>query len=339
MPFSCRRWPGSPRAFTLVELLVVIAIIGVLVALLLPAVQAAREAARRARCSNNLKQIGLALQLYHGTYEVLPIGARMNLGELWSGYTLPFIEESKSWERVVTDTSDGNWDMQCAFPRPLPPDWKKAANAKILALSTAFPFYRCPSMSGPEHVLDTSSDDWQIPERAPCSYLGVASGVWTQDEYGLTPTGVKVDLSMIGLDGVIFSDSGISFANVSDGLSTTFMVGEASHWEPKDYDTREPTIAAGPRAGNPGRIDHWHTCSDCVDIGNDASEALGSTGVRMNETDPKKEAELAFGSRHPGGCNFVLCDGSVHFVSESIDASTYSALGSRSDGKAVQLGP
>lgn len=316
--------------FTLVELLVVIAILGVLVALLLPAVQAAREAAWKADCRNRLKQIGLALHLYHNTHNGLPPGMRPARGEAWSGYMLPYSEENKHFSGFVTDLIDGDPRMQWAYPRPWQ-NYPQFKNAKIDACQTLFPFLRCPGAALPSSVHDVSTDDWELPARVPASYIACASGVWTNDETGRNPNGTTSSVSLLGLDGVIFTGSFIGFPQVSDGLSSTILVGESLSYISDNY-LAELVI---PRTfnGTSARIDHWAVGSDDGDVDHDNSEHMGSTGVRMFETDLQKGAELAYSSSHPGGAHFLLCDGSVHFLSRSIDLRLYSWLGSRADNQ------
>jgi prepilin-type N-terminal cleavage/methylation domain-containing protein len=131
--------------FTLVELLVVIAIIGVLVALLLPAIQAAREAARRAQCQNNLKQLGLAFQMYHDVFKKFPTGAASGEGSMWSYYLLPFLEESNAQDRSNI-AEDGTNNYQWAYSGPYTNDQIQTAEfANIQLAERVFPVLRCPS--------------------------------------------------------------------------------------------------------------------------------------------------------------------------------------------------
>jgi prepilin-type N-terminal cleavage/methylation domain-containing protein len=166
-----QRW-----AFTLVELLVVIAIIGILVALLLPAIQAAREAARRSQCQNNLRQIGIGLQNHHVALNELPKGAMIGEGTLWSARILDYVEENDLKNFVMISTvSDGlNW----ACPNPFytyplsDPSYKN-----LLACETVIPIFRCPSAGMLEHVQHKTPDGWFYQARVPGSYTGCASGI------------------------------------------------------------------------------------------------------------------------------------------------------------------
>ena len=138
------------RGFTLVELLVVIAIIGILVALLLPAIQAAREAARRSQCMNNLKQIGLALQNYVSVHKTLPVGAALQEGSTWSAYILPYMEESAVASALTIDYVNVKpyAHTQATYGTPVDP------YRNLIAVETLIPSFRCPSTFLPEHMPD-----------------------------------------------------------------------------------------------------------------------------------------------------------------------------------------
>jgi prepilin-type N-terminal cleavage/methylation domain-containing protein len=326
------------RAFTLVELLVVIAIIGILIGLLLPAVQAARESARRAQCKNNLKQIGLALQNYHSAQNYFPMGLYKAMGPAWSCYVLSYIEADNSFSGMQFDFSnEGSAPMQWAFR---PPVNEINRTAMITACETVFPWTRCPSADLPEHVYDISMDHWHVPKRVPATYLGCASGVWTDDEKGFIPASLpSSEKSQVGameyLDGILFTNSAIGVQHVTDGTSNTIIVAEAvpedvvDHFMDSDAESKGGGIFGAP----PGRKDHWSMGGDDCDLDNtrDGSEHLGSTGVAMNQIG----VELSFGSKHPGGCQGVMADGSVQFFRNEIDLKVWSNLGTRDDGQPI----
>jgi prepilin-type N-terminal cleavage/methylation domain-containing protein len=292
------------QGFTLVELLVVIAIIGVLVALLLPAVQAAREAARRSSCSNNLHQHGIALHNYHDIHLTYPMGWS-NRGQGWTACILPFIEQAPLYDTLQWAEAN-NWDTD------------NTPNER--ACGTLIKTYRCPSAAIPEHVNNQG-----IPERVPATYRGVASSTADSDDPGTSVIGRHLELS--DLEGIFFCDSRIGFKDILDGTSNTFMVGEC-YWDTFSQD------------GN--QMDFWYIGSPQVDPWPNAtefSEFVGSTGVPYNARKIASTSgyvkELSFASFHPGGAMFCLGDASVRFVSYTIDYPTYQALGSRNKGEPI----
>jgi prepilin-type N-terminal cleavage/methylation domain-containing protein len=198
------------RAFTLVELLVVIAIIGVLVALLLPAVQAAREAARRTSCTNNLKQIGLALQMHHNSAKRLPPG--------WLGFqpgtNIPDPEGERGWgwaARILPYMEENNVAKSMVhYHKPLTDDLNKQARELVLSA------FRCPSDLEPEtFTLEMEDGGGPVAELGKCNYVGMFGSLEIEDDPN---TG----------DGVFFHNSRINFRHIRDGLSKTFFVGERS---------------------------------------------------------------------------------------------------------------
>jgi len=298
---SCRL---RRRGFTLVELLVVIAIIGVLVALLLPAVQAAREAARRSSCSNNLKQIGIALHNYHDLHLTFPFGWS-NRGQGWSACILPQMEQGPLYDTL--EWAEGN-------------NWSIDGTPNERACGTLIPSYRCPSAAIPKHVNNQG-----IPERVPATYKAVASSTADSDDPGTSASGRHLELN--DLEGIFFGDSKIGFREILDGTSNTFMVGEC-WWDTFSQD------------GN--QMDFWYIGSPQVDPwpnGTEYSEFVGSTGVPMNARKIASTSgyvkELSYTSFHPGGAMFTLGDASVRFVSYTINTATYQALGSRAGAEPI----
>lgn len=264
--------------FTLVELLVVIAIIGILVALLLPAVQAAREAARRSECTNNLKQIGVAMHNYHDTHKELPPGWIMawnNDGSPngdaqwgWAALILPFMEQGSLHDRIgVTDMS-----------------LRAAANdASILPLlQTSISSYVCPSSVADE--LSRTNKNIHGNTVAMASYAGCVGIHWWSGDR--TPNN----------NGALTGDRGRAFKHFTDGLSNTFLAGEAA--------TQDTYSAIWPGIGA--------SRGDGFNIGRNVVHRLNS---------PKQTGSMdrSFASKHPGGANFLFGDGSVHFISETIE--------------------
>jgi len=295
------------RGFTLVELLVVIAIIGILVALLLPAIQMAREAARRTQCNNNLKQIGLALHAYHDTHQRMPPGWIAQhpttrqpywLGQPgwgWAARLLPFIEQQNVSQNLID------------FDRPITdPINDEARLANI-------PTYRCPSDTGeqsftlpagpmPSPNYATGYSDTVVPT---ANYIGVFGTIQM-----LNACGGGGDC--IGNGSLVFR-KGFRFADLLDGTSQTFVVGERN----SKY---SPSIWLGVVAGAahaPGRI----------------------TAVASTPPNSAQGAPFTFSSYHPAGTNFLAADGSVKLVNESIERAFYHALCTRAEGDIVPKSP
>lgn len=357
----------SHDAFTLVELLVVIAIIGVLTAVLLPAVQAARESARRLTCQNNLRQIGLALSMHHDAQGGLPIGASLEEGSMWSAFILPYLEQGSLRELVTIDFanhSQYSYD-QPTYDYPITDPMFR----NVEACETVIPAYRCPSSDLPEHLRDRGHDStYYIQRRVPGSYIGCASGVsksqflTTYDSPDLTAR-----LWLERTDGVLFgmkagsanvnlSKPPLEFKQITDGLSKTIAVGEAV----TDVDAILKSVSdedgyPSPEAMAGNRKDHWYIGSDSIDGPgtSDPSEALGSTGVAPNlHLSPStihcnaspvanrcQELQLSFSSEHPGIVQVVLCDASVRTFSDRIAPETWSRMGTRSSEFDVSLSP
>ncbi|WP_339743883.1 DUF1559 domain-containing protein [uncultured Rubinisphaera sp.] len=332
------------RAFTLIELLVVIAIIAILVALLLPAVQQAREAARRSSCKNNLKQIGLALHNYHDTYRVMPPGyigdyghfsnsggtpivhpkgANNNRGQwTWTAMIAPMIEQSASFD--LLDVSDRHGAAALD-------DWSNTQSV----FQTPVTSLRCPSDTAPDSAgglrrpADTSGTRRNI---AVVNYIGVNRGANSHN----------VRARKNQSNGIFYVDSKVRMRDITDGTSNTLIVGERA-WT---YKVTNPSTGAlqnvDARAGN-----LWITRSsndpnnECGGCG--YSDALGVTGIGVNGKDlfnasfaiQQGRARGKFSSRHSGGAQFVLSDGSVRFLSENLSTQTYSRLGSKSDGNVI----
>jgi prepilin-type N-terminal cleavage/methylation domain-containing protein/prepilin-type processing-associated H-X9-DG protein len=355
---STVRLRSDRPAFTLVELLVVIAIIGILVALLLPAIQAAREAARRSQCQNNLKQIGLAMNNYESAHKCVPPGCFLGEGSAWSAFILPFLEEGVAFSFLtIGETDAGNFQWANSGPYG---DAATLGNThrNIRVIESVMSVYRCPSAGLPEHQTDVSADGWYVMRRSPASYLGVVSGLETR-QYPLwrmryqkapveNPTFPGVDGVIVGLHHVDEAKTRIKWKMVTDGLSKTGLVGEALH----DSDAVDAKgLQREPQPG--GRKDHWWGGSDDIDTAPfmDLSEMLGSTGARINaqkvysqkdcDANPDspacQELQLSFGSNHNGATQMVFCDGHVETVQEDIDRQVWSDYGTRA-GQVLQTG-
>ena len=294
--------------FTLVELLVVIAIIAVLIGLLLPAVQKVREAAARMQCANNLKQFGLALHNYHGSYGKLPY-ARSKGGEnrsTWVKLILPYIEQENIYTTFTqpiagVNQTDGFNNLVPALGSPPNPQILAAAQAQVK-------LFICPSRRSPP-VLCPIDPAYPTLTAMGSDYAG-CNGDGTSNANGVF-TGI------IGfVNGGTGTQAGVPFAAVTDGLSNTIMIGE-KHIPlsslGKDYITDGIIYQAGEdqtyvRRGGP-------------------SNPLAFT--------PNDVPNRQFGSYHTGVTQFVFGDGSVHALQNSINATTLGYLCNKSDGQVI----
>ena len=306
----------SRNAFTLVELLVVIAIIGILIGMLLPAVQQVREAARRIKCANNVKQQSLAMLNYESASGYFPPGFSFPGGTLWSGYILPFIDQGNIYNRL--DLA-GPWHAH------------EGPTANSAAMGTFVEVYRCPSAN-----LDLLQfDPLAGTDRTPCSYLACASGLNNRESGERPWCGMNAEGDWAESDGIFFHNSNIRHADIFDGSSHTVLLGESL---PDQF------LTGTDYSGNSQKVDHWYIGSAEVggyQQGNNSaevSECLGSTACPLNsimlEDAPINDKELSFGSMHPGGANMGFADGHIRFIREDIDPTIWSAVGSRDWGEA-----
>ena len=296
------------RGFTLIELLVVIAIIAVLVALLLPAVQQAREAARRSQCRNNLKQIGIAIHNYHEVFNLMPIGyvdtatvtnaATQDGGWSWAAQILPQLDQGALFAK---------FDFR-AHPHGLlaPEVGNTTAGATSLAV------FACPSdtkpttrKSGSSDPAATSTANGVVTAAATSSYVG-NSGPFNAQFCDQTVAGYQSVRSV----GAFRVNIGLSFKDFRDGLSNGMLVGE-TNWS----QTRNNLLYGSVQNG--GGAD----CTDLSEYRTNPYNHLRSTNTTMNAMAPvfPNKYFTAFASQHVGGAHFLMGDGSVHFLSENIE--------------------
>ena len=298
------------EGFTLVELLVVIAIIGLLVALLLPAVQSARESARRISCQNNLKQQGLALLGYHDQHKQFPYGLYGNPdpdgqftddGYGWACALLPHLEQTQLYDLIR-------------------PDWKpgvftRAFQARVGILpggDVELSVYRCPSSELPSHVDEdiTFSAGYATSDYKACTGLGDEGIFWKPS------------------DGVVYAEfeRRVRIADVTDGLSQTIALGESAYYS---IDTRDwPIWFGAPRTND--AILFKTSLPSIINCGMSPKSPENFTSFRFGPVDD----DCAF-SWHNGGAYFSFADGSIQWLNEDIDWDLYTYLGTKNDGQVV----
>ncbi|MGD9722549.1 MAG: DUF1559 domain-containing protein [Pirellulales bacterium] len=291
---------AAPRpGFSLVELLVVIAIIGVLVALLLPAIQASREASRSSSCRNNLKQIATAMHMYHDVGKRLP-PARMSDSGFNSAFLtiLPYLEESN-----LKDMFDDKVNY-------------KSSAANLAVSNTLIPIYVCPSMNVPRVV----------PEPDPsCGETGAVGSYAVSTGSNTSAGPISPGLNLPKHDGAIihprYGTTTIPKISGADGTSRTLMVGEMDYELSNYFWDCRPTML------------RWGSTRWAVGY---YGVTWGSTAAPLNTTAQKNliyvffyEEFDCFRSDHPGGVNFAFVDGSVRFVRDDIDLKVLKALATR----------
>lgn len=311
------------RGFTLIELLVVVFIVGVLVAMLLPAVQSAREAARRAHCSNNLKQIGLALHNYHDSLGSLPPGRMGCCWGTWQAFLLPFIEQGALYNAYNTQ---GNSTTELAVGRAL--RYNGAANKTVTTGRIAA--YTCPSDLPNGRAPGTTSHNYAANYgNTGLHQRGNLNGV----DFGGAPfSTVSASLTATGDRGRTYN-----FSDLSDGTSSTMLVGEVvqGQW----LDDERPDLRGYTWWGDASGFETYQAPNDAR-----LPDRLYSLEVcqfpYMNnppcaESDDDNPTMFAARSRHAGGVTVGMADGSVIFIRDSINISIWRALSTSRGGELV----
>jgi prepilin-type N-terminal cleavage/methylation domain-containing protein/prepilin-type processing-associated H-X9-DG protein len=343
--------------FTLVELLVVIAIIGVLVALLLPAIQAAREAARRTQCINNLKQYGVALQNFHLSNKSFPAGALMTRDPMQvyanaNCQLLPYFEQAS---------------LASLYDHKRP--WEKQ---KPEVAATVIPIFKCPSAGGPNPVHDDLAGVVDLSVYGACDYafsMGYTDAFCARE--GIKPG--TIHPSQQGMFNIAF---GASIKQITDGTSNTIAIGDSSgdpHWKlchlpncttanlVKGPSGEFPTPEMGWIIGEPNStsfygvlgpkgsgyastvepINKYPVTDTFLDFSQYVADyAAFKSGSSDHYCKPSfqggKHSVANYHSDHPGGCNFVMADGSATFLNEGIDMAAYRARSTIAGDETIQ---
>src|SRR5262245_19291701 len=336
---------GRRAAFTLIELLVVIAIIAVLIALLLPAVQKVREAANRSQCANNLKQLGLAVHNYHGAYGALPADRPVTQWPSWAVYLLPYLEQDAAYKL---------WDLRLRYTEqpgpvgsaadPCPRNFKvffcpsRRAPGELSAIYNQMTGNGTPFPGGvrPGGLSDYASCTGTANNEGALRIGTAASGVWNG-----TPVS---NFGNTGLGAQLLSwKSQTTLLSIRDGTSNTLLIGE-KHVRPGAFQGKgDDRSVYDTQPGNVYRRFIGKILTDPADppnpiIGDPRVDIDTNSGGYLLIVDGfQVVANQCFGSRHPGVCQFVFCDGSVRAVPASTSIEVLTALGLPDDGMPVKI--
>jgi len=322
-----RTQPG----FTLVELLVVIAIIGVLVALLLPAIQAARESARRSQCLNQIRQLALAANNFESARGHFPASVDKHPYS-YIARILPYIE-GKNLQDVIDFTL--RWDFQ-----------EQTQDTSIT--ENALPFVKCPSQDPVEGIIIFNLSSFTHGEGTIRGHYYAVNGAKLNDTcpaeepFELTSCGTAEYDTRGGhaTNGIIYPTSKTRHGQISDGTSNTFLIGEAS-WDFGEsvagwyagaafWEEREPEYLQWSMSAEGTGFWIYNAAQIRYRIKEAAFEPELAPVVAPR-------SDLSFGSQHPGGCHFAMADGSAKFVNEDTELSVLQRLASRHDGQVVEL--
>lgn len=343
--------------FTLVELLVVIAIIGILVALLLPAVQAAREAARRMQCSNNLKQLGLAIHNYHDTFQVFP-PALLNSGHVSVVYQqanfpegprnhagllflLPFFEQAPLHSNINFNVATAQRNPNGQAPAPI-------STVNDPFTSTRLKTLECPSDPQTGEVAAAMSADVNYTFRSSrrTNYI-FSTGPYSDGSANFGDANSNADIRQ----GAFGNNAGAKFAQITDGTSNSLAMGEAAGGRRKTSTNYGPWGLQGVHTCCHGRVVTSSTTvldastlapgTFCYNLNYHINSSFisGTTGAACISANAivGKSYAWTFNSAHPGGAQFVMCDGSTQFLAQTMDYLTLARLAYIHDGQPVSI--
>ena len=343
IPGFIRRYP-KVSGFTLVELLVVIAIIGVLVALLLPAVQAAREAARRTACMNNYKQVGLALHNYESSFGKFPPGttdheSRNHEGYSWAVQLLRYLEGGTIYERIDF-TDDG-------FVGTTSPQNQELMNGTVVNA------FVCPSSDLPQF-----NQAWNGPRDIHIGHMVAIAGAIPPNVDQISPEEWRWDATAMNpatanrahaWNGILFAQSDIGIGQITDGTTHVMCIGETSDRATFDgspdieFDCRGMYPHGWWIGADRNELEDWR---GDVRVFNTTYINFRPLGTKVCSGGPAGHSrapgtnydnEVPIQSAHPGGAHVVMCDGSAQFLSDSIDFDLYRWLAIRDSGETKQL--
>lgn len=323
------------RGFTLIELLVVIAIIAILIALLLPAVQQAREAARRTECKNQMKQLGLALHNYHETYTTFPIGTRNPISAPnWRVGILAFLDQTALYNQLDLNSQATVGGFSTRREDSGSYGYGTGANAILAGLTV--PGLNCPSSTNSANASGQSPTYNNAERGQTMDYVGIAGA--TPDPGGNAGmcSGTTGYGGIFCENGMLFPNRSVRIAEVTDGSSNTIIVGEQSG-KVGTLDIRANyhggwagfTVGGRPSAmtGSP-----WGSGVSTMRYPINSDRTVCASGSGCDAT---YDGNTVLNSFHPGGTQVLLVDGSVHFLSESINMDTFRRLSARNDGQVV----
>jgi len=312
------------RGFTLIELLVVIAIIAVLIALLLPAVQQAREAARRTQCKNHLKQIGLALHNYHDTYNSFPLGNHANYLGNWRLSILPYLDQATVFNQITFTSNPADFNA-----------WGGTYGTNAVLRGLLVPVYNCPSNPLPRNSTLGVMNNFDRGQTM--DYVGISGGVdeLAPNRWDPSGQGLCTDIVYSGRachNGLLPALRNQNMRDAVDGTSNTMIVGEQS--APLNNIDVRANYWGGWGGTSLGRT-VFPAVTGCEIV-------VGITTVRyqINSTSAASGNQpwylnTVLNSYHTGGCQILLADGSARFVSQNIDLGTLIRISVMNDGKTL----